>query len=222
MKTSKKIYRRINTSYIGGFTLIEMMVSLAIFAVVAVVAAAALLKIMNANKQAQSIQAAMTNINFALDSMTRDLRVGSKYYCDSTLNSGVYDGATLANKACSVSGNTVIAFRSSQPIPSCSVVSNYAIAYRFIPVDPATVPATYRFQKAIQPSCRTAISDSDFNDIIPASNVTITDYSIIVQATTAGTQDYPLATMRISGYAGSSEINKEYFSVQTAASARLP
>ena len=46
-----------------GFTLIEIIVSLGLFAIVAIVAAGALLKILDSNKKAQSIQNTMTNLS---------------------------------------------------------------------------------------------------------------------------------------------------------------
>ena len=64
-----------------GFTLIEMIVALALFAIVAVVALGALMKIISANKKAQSLQSAITNINYALESISREMRVGSNFSC---------------------------------------------------------------------------------------------------------------------------------------------
>ena len=64
-----------------GFTLIEIIVSLMIFSLVVVVALAALVKIIDANKRAQTIQDAVVNMSFTMDSMTRELRTGSDYYC---------------------------------------------------------------------------------------------------------------------------------------------
>ena len=65
----------------SGFSLVEMMVAIAIFMVVAVVAVAALLKIVDADRKSQTLQDAVNNINFAMDSITREIRVGSAYTC---------------------------------------------------------------------------------------------------------------------------------------------
>ena len=62
----------------SGFSLVEMMVAIAIFMVVAVVAVAALLKIVDADRKSQTLQDAVNNINFAMDSITREIRVGSR------------------------------------------------------------------------------------------------------------------------------------------------
>ena len=62
-----------------GFTLIEIMVSLAIFAIVVVVATGALLSTIDATKKAQATQTVLTNLNLALEGMTREIRTGSNY-----------------------------------------------------------------------------------------------------------------------------------------------
>lgn len=66
-----------------GFTLIEMIVSLALFTFVITIAVGALLMLMASNRQLQGEQSVMTNLSFAMDSMTREIRTGTFYYCDS-------------------------------------------------------------------------------------------------------------------------------------------
>ena len=65
-----------------GFTLIEVMVSVSIFSMVMLVATGAVFSIVQANKRTHSIKSVMTNLNFALESMTRDIRLGFRYSCD--------------------------------------------------------------------------------------------------------------------------------------------
>lgn len=84
-----------------GFTLLEMIVSIAIFTVVALVAVGALLKVVDANKKAQSLKTSINNLNFALDSISREMRVGSNYSC-----SGSCQGQA---------GDWTITFESSKP-----------------------------------------------------------------------------------------------------------
>lgn len=68
----------------SGFTLIEMIVSLGVFSVVVTIAVGALLILIATNRQLQNEQSILTNMAFALDSMTRELRTGSHYYCVSS------------------------------------------------------------------------------------------------------------------------------------------
>ncbi len=74
--------RKINLQ--SGFTLIELIVSLGVFSTVVTIAVGALLVLVAANQQLQSEQSVMTNVSFALDSMTREIRTGTDYYCDSS------------------------------------------------------------------------------------------------------------------------------------------
>ena len=67
-----------------GFTLIEVMVSVAIFAVVMVMALGALLALSTADRKAESLKAAINNLNFALDAMSRSIRSGVNYHCDAS------------------------------------------------------------------------------------------------------------------------------------------
>jgi len=65
-----------------GFTLVELMVSLGLFAVVMTMSASAVLTILAANARSQSSSSVMTNLNIALESMTRDIRTGTTYTCN--------------------------------------------------------------------------------------------------------------------------------------------
>ena len=74
-----------------GFTLIEMIVSLGLFSIVVTVAVGALLMLVASNQRLQSEQSVMTNLSFALDSMTREIRTGTGYYCEWSANgNGVF------------------------------------------------------------------------------------------------------------------------------------
>ncbi len=83
----------------GGFTLIEMIVSIFIFSIVMVIATGSLVTILGANRKAQAVKAVMNNLNFSLDSMTRAIRVGTNYDC------GV--------SSCATSGSTEFMFTST-------------------------------------------------------------------------------------------------------------
>ncbi|MCB9818703.1 type II secretion system protein [Candidatus Nomurabacteria bacterium] len=66
-----------------GFSLIELLVSMALFTVVLTMGIGALLVLINANAKAQNTQESVSNIQFALDSMARELRTGFAFYCSS-------------------------------------------------------------------------------------------------------------------------------------------
>lgn len=72
------IYQKKNT----GFTLIEMLVSLSLFTIVVTIAVGAFLSLIGASKSVQGEQSVITTLTFVLDSMTREIRTGTNYYCN--------------------------------------------------------------------------------------------------------------------------------------------
>ncbi len=219
MSGRKRSGIKFNTS--EGFTLIEMIVSLAIFSIVAVVALGALMKIVSANKKAQSLQSAMTNINYALESISREMRVGSDFSCTNQTSS--VDGNYFMAADCpgvvpptNPSPNTdglMIAFRSSRA--NTAKTCNLIYAYHFL-----YDGKSWDLRKATQPDgssdCTDPLTSQNFASIIDP-NVIITGYYMNVTA-----DMYPLASLRISGYVGARELERTYFNVQTAVSSRVP
>jgi prepilin-type N-terminal cleavage/methylation domain-containing protein len=67
-----------------GFTLIEVLVSVAIFATVMVIALGALLAMSESDRKAQTLKSVINNLNFSLDAMSRSMRTGINYHCDVT------------------------------------------------------------------------------------------------------------------------------------------
>jgi prepilin-type N-terminal cleavage/methylation domain-containing protein len=65
-----------------GFTLIEMIVAIGIFTLVAVAAVAALASVIDANERSRSLAQANNNLDFSLQTMVREIRNGFAYGCD--------------------------------------------------------------------------------------------------------------------------------------------
>lgn len=72
----------------SGFTLVELLVAVALFTLVASMSIGALVAIFDANKKAQSTKTVIDNLNFSIENMTRTVRFGSRYHCNV---SGSYD-----------------------------------------------------------------------------------------------------------------------------------
>lgn len=83
---------KISVQNIFGFTLIEMIVSLAIFAIVVTTSVGALLVLISTNQQLQAEQTVITNLSFALDTMTREIRTGYNYNCVASPTDDVFNG----------------------------------------------------------------------------------------------------------------------------------
>ena len=64
-----------------GFTLIEMMVSLTIFTVLAVYGIGAVLSAMSQHALSQNMSNAMDNLNFVMEDMSRNIRLGTQIHC---------------------------------------------------------------------------------------------------------------------------------------------
>ena len=96
----------------SGFTLIEMMVAVALFAIVMTVSISSLLALIDANKKAQSLQSAMNNLNVALDGMVRQIRMGTQYRCDTFFDSpNLFSEANIARQNCVVTPKNMIMFK---------------------------------------------------------------------------------------------------------------
>ncbi|KKW10788.1 MAG: hypothetical protein UY50_C0026G0015 [Parcubacteria group bacterium GW2011_GWA2_49_9] len=65
----------------SGFTLIEMMIAFAIFAIIMVIAVGSLLSLIGANYKAQALKTVVNNLHFALENMSRNIRTGTQYHC---------------------------------------------------------------------------------------------------------------------------------------------
>lgn len=83
--TSRKGNRRYlafsiqHSAFMRGFTLLEMMISSGIFAVVIIMAVGVMLSLSQAQVKATNIQNTQDNLRFTLESMTKELRTGTNY-----------------------------------------------------------------------------------------------------------------------------------------------
>ncbi len=112
-------------SLTGGFTLIEVLISLLIFSIVITVAVGALFSMVDAGEESRSINSVMQNLDVALETMAETVRTGTGYSssatCDnpsnalslqvpssSYLNTGLPTGVTITNVVYSLQNNQII------------------------------------------------------------------------------------------------------------------
>lgn len=215
-----KIYKNSSKK---GFTLIEMIVSLAIFTIVALVAIGAFLRVLDANKKSINLKTTINNLNFALESLSREMRVGKDYYY--TFNQNNLPGTINAQNFGSNIGDSqlsgendhwMIAFRSSKTSNFHSnggnVTCNLIYAYRYDKDND-------KIQKAQQKNndCDWNISSDDFADLT-ATDIKITKSRVRID-TTAGEQPY--AFFYIEGESKGRDSEKVNFSMQTRVSQRV-
>ena len=73
---------RTNTSSLArGFTLVEMLVAVSLFAIIAVINAGTFVMLIKVQERARAFANLQDNLRFALDSMGREIMVGSGYRC---------------------------------------------------------------------------------------------------------------------------------------------
>lgn len=93
-----------------GFTLVEIIVATGLFAAVMLIAVGSLMSIIDANRKAQSQEIVMNNLSAALESISRTVRVGASYACDTSLTS-----ANLTPTNCT-SGGIQLSFKPREAI----------------------------------------------------------------------------------------------------------
>ncbi len=107
-----------------GFTLVELMVATSIFVVIMLASMSSLFVMLNAAKSSKALRFAMDNVNFAMESMTRSIRMGTNYYCGS-YGELVNTGDLSTTKDCAngeSSGGTLLAFKSQEATATNKVV----------------------------------------------------------------------------------------------------
>lgn len=177
-----------------GFTLIELMVSVGLFAVVMTVSVGTLLALIDANRKAQSIKSIMNNLNFALDSMTRTVRTGIDYYCDDVMTNGSLPSGT---QGCSTGGARLVLTNDQ----------GERVGYRY-----RVVSGNGRVERNV---------DNAGWIQLTASEIDITDMQFYATGITAGNSRQPLVTIAMSGVAGRSSDTNTEFNVQTTVTQRL-
>lgn len=92
----------------AGFTLVEMLVSVSIFVLVAFTVTATLIAVSDANRKAQELKQIMDNLNFSIQSMVLRMREGSDYTCANYSNSLTPDRVEVGGKSCPNGDNAII------------------------------------------------------------------------------------------------------------------
>lgn len=70
----------------AGYTLIELIIAIGLFALVMTLASGAYLFMISINRQVQGTATGIDNLSFALEDMTRSIRTGGTYSCNGSGN----------------------------------------------------------------------------------------------------------------------------------------
>ena len=186
----------------SGFTLIEMIVSVALFAIVMLVCVGALLALVNANRKAQALQSVMNNLNITIDGMVRSAREGSTFH--GAGGDGACGGTDYNTPHDCTNGGTTLAFE-----PYGNTTS-----------DP---PWIYSFAQDSNGVGRIYKSESGHAPIpITAPEVSIDDMHFYVVGTTHGDSTQPKIVIVIKGSAGATGSSaRTTFHIQATAVQRV-
>ena len=177
-----------------GFTLIEVLVSVALFTVVMVIALGALLAISSSDRKAESLKSVINNLNFSIDSMSRAVRTGVNWGCDAS-----HTFNPTAGTNCATGGNEIM-FTSSS-----GVVTYYRLESAGSPDGNG---AAICGQKSPNIGCIAKSTDGVSWLPITSPEVVITDYSgnvtpsylFYMSGATPADNTQPIVTITLSGF----------------------
>lgn len=181
------------TTKTRAFTLIEVLVSISIFSIVMLIATGAVFTIVESNKKTHSLKSVMTNLNFALESMARDMRVGLNYRCN-----GAGD---------CVNGGTVFIYKANRDVDGDgsynTADSNDQIEYTL---------SGERLMKRVYSNGQAAVP-------ITAEEIHILSMNFYLVGSSDSDGKQPKVLITIQGYAGSGKTRSD-FNIQTTVSQR--
>ncbi len=102
----------------NGFTIIELMVAVTIFSVIMTISIGSILGVFDSNRKSRSLKAVMTNLNLAVESMSREMRFGKNYHCGA--------GVLTVPQNCA-SGGTLVSFLSTEGVQTTYRFSGTAL-----------------------------------------------------------------------------------------------
>ncbi len=91
--TKSEISRKNLISKQAGFTLLEAMVAIAIFTIIMIIGISALLNVNSTNKKSQNQRTIMDNLNFVMEDMARNFKLGSYYHCHGGSDGPIVQGS---------------------------------------------------------------------------------------------------------------------------------
>ena len=206
---TRKTTKQSTNSNQAGFSLIEVLVSLSLFAIVVTMSVGTMVVLIDANTKAQFTQSIVSNASFALDSMARDIRTGTNYVCSNNLQMG--DNDASPSDCPSPGGGAAFAFTEAGGSLTNGLNSN-RIGFRYNSNSHGGTGIG-----AIERKLSTNASE-DWKPIT-ADNVNITDFTFTVRHTDSTDNRSPLVTIEISGE-GVSDFQNTQFSLRTTVTQR--
>ncbi|MFZ3019969.1 MAG: type II secretion system protein [Minisyncoccia bacterium] len=174
-----------------AFTLVEILVAVGIFAVIVMLSLGALANIFDANRKSQSLKAIMTNLNFAVEIMTREMRFGTNYHCGTS--------GTLTLPQNCTSGDNFFSFLSS---------GGNQFVYRLN-------QSTNQLEKSDDGG------NTYLGITAPEITIQALSFYVIGAGQGASAGNQPKVIILIRGYAGTKATSQSSFSLETTVSQRV-
>ncbi len=191
------ISKRSQQGFAAGFTLVEMLVAVSVFSMVMLIATGSVFAIVESNKKAHAIKSVMTNLNFALESMSRDIRVGMTYRCSND------PGDDLAAPAdCSSDPGTVFSYRANRDLDGDGLVNSADRIQYWM--------SGGRIMKQSGPDAPLAVT---------ATEITVESLEFYVIGAPLDDDRQPKVVMTVQGYAGVGQTRSD-FNIKTTISQR--
>ncbi len=184
-----------------GFTLVELLISVSIFATVMVMSLGALLAMSESNRRVESMKSVINTLNFALDSMSRSIRTGYSYECNPSPMP--FSGDTTPTD-CASSPATRFGYMNSDDV---------SIAYCLGTISPL----------ACSSSGTAILRSEDGGTLAPITSreVVIQNLSFYVIGAPVGDSTQPKVTILLSGYVDVSATQRSTFNLQTSVTQRI-
>ncbi len=81
----------------AGFTLVEVMVAVGLFVVVAITSVTAVLSVTATHKRTREYRQALDTVNFLIEDMARNIRLGANYRCNDNVEDEVTNAVSALN-----------------------------------------------------------------------------------------------------------------------------
>lgn len=182
-----------------GFTLVELIVSLALFIIVIFIVTSSFLNIVHLYEKAQTVRIALDTMSIAVENMARSLRTGSQYYCNADSN--------FAN-------------RNSIPLQDCPAGD---ISIMFI--DPTGAIGGYQLKTDSTHGYiqwRDPARTNQCCEVLTGNDINITNLTFYTfNAATVGPEQ-PRISFVVQGTAGTDPQTRTKFSIYTSVTQRIP
>jgi type II secretory pathway pseudopilin PulG len=201
-------FHQTHTTNTKGFTILEIIVSTSIFVIIMLIVVGALISLNNESKKARSIRVVTDNLSAAIDSMSRNIRMGSYYHC------GCGDPITLGDltyptlpRDCQMDplgggGDQCFAFESQFGNPA---LTQDQYIYR--------LSSDHRIERS---------RDGGANFVaLTAPEITVKDMHFYVFGSTPD-DDQPFVTLVLRGTASVTPTSATAFNIQTTLGSRTP